>query len=169
MNRKEEEKLKNDLADAVLITAAADKIKASGMVKPAIELGQLIFVAFGLIAALLLPILLLILIPLYGWSLQEAFEEFSGAFGILYIIVYLAIRWLIRKLIKTVKRDPHYFDDKKCLLEFLPSVGIVMIVGSLVFGSVLLVVADKGGGPFAFFFITFTGMFTPFSRFISEK
>ena len=165
----EKEPLNQDLAEYVLIASAAEKIKASGKVKPAIELGQLIFVAVGLIAALLLPILLLILIPLYGWSLQEAFEEFSGAFGILYIIAYLVIRWLIRKLIKTVKRDPHYFDDKKCILEFLPGVGIAMIVGSLVFGSVLLVVADRGGGPFAFFFITFTGMFTPFSHFISEK
>ena len=158
-----EEKRKNDLADAVLAAAAFEKIKSVGGVEKAGGLLWGILLVLGGIAAVLAPVVVVLSILIEHLNWQEAFEELGPLFGIIYIWVYLLIRWLLRKLIKIVTRDPQYFDDKKTIMEISQGIGCVMIIVSIIIAfSVVLSDANMCW----FYIIAFTGCFIPFSRFL---
>ena len=159
----EEEKLLNELADAVLINEAARKFKAAGGWKKLGGLFWRVFLIAGGVALILSPVVLGLLLLTKQMDLQEAFDEFGPAFGCVYVIVYLLLRWLLRLLIKTVKRDPGYFDRRKSIMDVNPKLGFALIIGSVAVAFLSLT-----GNSFWFFVFAFTGCFLPFSRFLSD-
>ena len=130
--------------------------------KPIANRGYVIamFAGFALSAAL--P--LLAPLALRGETTYGAFfDKYGALLGAAFVALYLLIRLIARSVVKKKKNDPAYFRGKMTIMKYEKSLGMGMLVFSVLTAILLILIGEN---VFWSFVIGFPGIFIPFSRFL---
>ncbi len=116
-----------------------------------------------IIILILAPILSIIMIALDG--IEETYKDFGVLLAVTAVIIIMAVRYLIRRIIAKIKKDEFYFARKKSLIDIYPTGSSFGIVVALIL-SVFLGTAIN---PFWFVIVAFFGSFLFLAHSFSDK
>ncbi|MBQ6018632.1 MAG: hypothetical protein IJL26_00500 [Clostridia bacterium] len=130
--------------------------------KPIADRGYVLAVTAGYAAALGLSLGAAALIG-RGGQFDAVFARYGALFGAASAVLYLLFRFIARAVVKKKKGDPAYFRNKMRIIKYEKSLGMGLIMFSLVVASVLIAISAN---VFWAIVIGYPGVFIPFSRFL---
>ncbi|MBQ6163633.1 MAG: hypothetical protein IJK23_04070 [Clostridia bacterium] len=131
--------------------------------KPIADRGYVYAVTVGFAAAAGLPLAGAALLGRGNAGFAELFDRYGAVLGAAFILLFLLFRRVAREIVKKKKGDKAYFRGKMTIFAYEKSLGMGMIMFSLIVAAVLIAISVN---VFWAIVIGFPGIFIPFSRFL---
>ena len=131
--------------------------------KPIADREYVLAVTAGAAAALALPLAAAALTARGEQTFAEVFARYGAVLGAAFAALFLLFRLIARAVFCKKKGDRAYFRDKMQIMKYEKSLGMGLILFSLVTAAILIAVSVN---VFWAIVIGFPGIVIPFSRFL---